>query len=142
MKSSLGCSHTFTCVDSIADEYYQVLSDLLEEHAPKKERLITIRPETPWYRKEINDLKKLQRKAEKTWRKSKLTIHEDLYIAACDSVSDCIIESKQDHYRALIHDAKDQKSLFKVLTNLTSSQGSKPLSSHSSSKELACKFGH
>ena len=51
-ESRLFSMHT-TDPDTLADEYDNVLSELLEKHAPLKSKTITIHPPAPWYNNEM-----------------------------------------------------------------------------------------
>ena len=50
--------------------YDQVLRELLDEHAPMKEKQIKVKQGSPWYDQNLKDLKKKKRAAEKVWLQS------------------------------------------------------------------------
>jgi hypothetical protein len=58
--------------------YSDIISEVLDKHAPLKTRTIVIRPLAPWYNDTIDALRKEARKAEKRWRKTGLTVHRDI----------------------------------------------------------------
>lgn len=62
-------------------QYNTVLGDLLDKHAPVKNKTITVRPYTEWYTPDIRAAKIERRRPERKWRKSKLTIDYDLFAA-------------------------------------------------------------
>ena len=44
-------------LSEITDHYNNVLSEVLDKHAPEKSKVITIRPAAPWYSEEITGRK-------------------------------------------------------------------------------------
>ena len=54
----------------LIDKYENTLKETLQKHAPLKRRLITIRPSSPWYNKEIGKEKRKRRRLESLWRTS------------------------------------------------------------------------
>ena len=92
--------------------YNQVLSELLDKHAPAITKTITVHPDTPWYSEEIDVAKKERRLAEKIWRKSKLTVHREIYMDRRETVNKLLRSAKQNHYNKLITETNDQKRLL------------------------------
>ena len=41
--------------------------DIVEKHAPKKSRVVTVRADKPWYTAELSAEKRLRRKCEKKY---------------------------------------------------------------------------
>ena len=60
------------CLDDLIIQYNNVLSSILDIHAPVKTKTVTLRPAAPWYSEEINNLKKHRRRLERRWRRTKL----------------------------------------------------------------------
>ena len=80
LDSSSLCQSTPTVIsgeelDELTRDYNNTLSALVDCHAPLKSKRVRSRPSVPWYTAEINAAKKLRRKAEKRWRRTRL--HED-----------------------------------------------------------------
>ena len=74
-------------LDDLSAQYNQVLTKLLDKHAPLKTCVITIRPYTPWYDEEIQEAKTERRKYERIWRKSKLEVFKQIYRGKCRDVN-------------------------------------------------------
>lgn len=72
-----------TDLSSLVDQYETVLTSILDQHAPCKDRLITVRPSAPWFNEEIRAARIKRRRLERTWRKSRLTIDRQLYVDQC-----------------------------------------------------------
>ena len=126
-------------VTNLVKMYNNVLSDLLEKHAPLKERTFTIRQDAPWYTSEIADAKRACRKAERKFRSTNLTIHKQLFQEAQIHVNHLIEHSKKNFYSSKV-DTADQKSLFKIVDTLMNKPKKSSLPSHDSAKELADRF--
>jgi len=67
-------------VDELVDAYNSVLAETLQKHAPIKRRIVTIHPDAKWMNDDIRKVKTQKRKAERTWRKTDLVVHKEIYI--------------------------------------------------------------
>ena len=106
-------------VSELSDRYQSVLSSLLEARALLQRKTISARPSVPWYNNEIASQKKLRRKLERRWQRTKLDIDQQAYTNQCVRVQDLIINSKMKFYSKLISEAgDDQKSLFSSVSRL------------------------
>ena len=77
------------------------------------------RPMSDWITDNILALKKIRRKHESIWCRTRLTIHFDLYKESCKAVKQAIIESKAKITQQKIIDCNgDQKKLFKIVDPL------------------------
>lgn len=54
--------------DKLVDCYNTTLAELLDRHAPLKTKIVTVRPQVPWYTEEIREAKRERRRAERRWR--------------------------------------------------------------------------
>ena len=52
----------------------------LDRHAPVVTKTISIHPETPWFKKDIELAKRERMQAEKTWRKTHHSVHKEIFI--------------------------------------------------------------
>ncbi|CAB4022830.1 Hypothetical predicted protein, partial [Paramuricea clavata] len=71
----------------LIDKYENTLKETLQQHAPQKRRIITLRPLSPWYNEEIGQEKRNRRKLERRWRASGLCIDRQLYVKQCETVN-------------------------------------------------------
>ena len=101
-----------TNVTDLLAQYQNDLDGLLEIHAPLKRCVVTLRPSTPWYNDEIASAKRDRRKLEKHWRKTKLTVHQQLHKDKCKQIRSLITSAKMELYSDLI---KENKGNHKVL---------------------------
>jgi hypothetical protein len=139
-ESTLANADGIDDVATLVKVYDAVLSDLLDKHAPMKERKFTIRKESPWFTSEIGEAKRARRKAERKWRKTNLTIHRQIFLEAQQHVNNLIDHAKKQHYLKKVESA-DQKSLFKIVDTLLNKAASGSLPSHDSPNDLADRFG-
>ena len=86
-------------VSEVADKYNTILETTLEKHAPLTKKTVTVRPQPKWYNDDIHEARKEKRKAEKVWRKTRLTIHQEIYKEKKLKVVHMIKSSKADFYR-------------------------------------------
>ncbi len=128
-------------VYNAVDSYNTTLSKLIDQHAPMKERTVTIRPSAPWYTDEIKIAKQLRRKLERKWRLSKLVIDRELYMNQCKRVTTKIDEARRKHYNGeILSNSKDQKALFCIVDKLLHQKSEPLLPSHDCPQELANRF--
>lgn len=145
---SLDIQKSFSHIDSSADLneivhlYNKSLHNILDSHAPLKSCKITIRPSNPWYSPEIDEAKKLRKRLERKWRKSKLEVDRQIFTAQRQLVYNMIYEAKTTYYRDKISNCTDQKQLFKIVESLLHQKGKAKLPSHNSKEQLAQKFNN
>jgi hypothetical protein len=102
-------------------QYESALTSVLDQHAPLKEHIITVRPSAPWYTDEIKVAKIKRRKLERTWRNTRLTIDRQLYIDQCNMVKNLITKAKNEFYSNIISENHtNQKVLFSTFQKWTS----------------------
>ena len=96
--------------------YNDTLSNILEKHAPLKHKTVILRPLAPWYNEEIHKHKMYVRKCEKTWRKSKLAVHREMYCSARTALTKLIKKGKRRYIQTKVTNAEQsQKSLFQCM---------------------------
>jgi hypothetical protein len=61
-------------IGDLVSQYNNVLTEILDKHAPVIEKQITVRPHMPWYTEKLKAQKCIRRQLERSWRKSKLTV--------------------------------------------------------------------
>ena len=66
-------------LDKLVKKYDSTLTRILDDHAPLKQRTVTIRPHNPWYSSEIDEAKKIRKRLERRWRNTKLEIDRQIF---------------------------------------------------------------
>ena len=106
-------------LSAFIDHYNTTLQDILNKHAPEKTKVITVRASAPWYSDEIDAGKKLRRKLERRWRKTKSLDDYNAYLLQCRRVQLLISSSKSDYYTSIIDENRtNQKALYKIMDHL------------------------
>ncbi|CAB4035181.1 Hypothetical predicted protein, partial [Paramuricea clavata] len=125
----------------LIDKYENTLKETLQQHAPQKRRIITLRPLSPWYNEEIGQEKRNRRKLERRWRASGLCIDRQLYVKQCETVNAMIKNAKTTYYSSVISsNAHNQKVLFSTVDKLLHRKSEKRYPTASSTTELVNKF--
>ena len=100
-------------VDSIVDN---VFTSLLDKHAPLKTDYVVPRDVQPWMTGEIMSARREKRKGERVWRKSRLEIHLQMFIALCLILKNLIHGEKEQFFKKQISDCGgDQKNIFGIV---------------------------
>ena len=106
-------------ISAFIDHYNTTLQDILNKNAPEKTKVITVRASAPWYSDKIDAGKKLRRKLERRWRKTKSLDHYNVYLLQCRRVQLLISSSKFDYYTSIIDENRaNQKALYKIMDHL------------------------
>ena len=101
-----------TDVNLVVRQYDASLSSLLDKHAPSKRINVVERPMNDWMSDDILVLNALRREYESLWRKTRLTVHFDMYSESCMDVNTAIRNSKSEILQNKISDCNgDQKKL-------------------------------
>ena len=130
-----------TSCEKLLEIYNSLLSDLLNKHAPMKTKLVTQRPNTPWYNDTIHNTKKEKRRLERRWKKSQSHLDFKKYREHCRKMNILIQQTKHEHYSKKILDhAGDTKALFKVTKTLLGNNKDVQLPDHECQEELANRF--
>ena len=93
------------------------MRELVDKHAPEKEKVVIVRPKVPWYNANIDDAKRSRRRMEHRWLKSHLSVDHARYKEQCQVVNNMIMESKKGYYNTNIEETLVIKKLF--LTELS-----------------------
>ena len=122
-------------VDLIVDNYNSAFSFLLDTHAPLKSEHVISRDLQPWKRE--------KRKSEQIWRKTKLTVHLEIYRALCLKLKTLIHDSKEKCFQKKIADCGgDQNQLFRIVNSLLGRGKQAIYPKHTDSSSLASVFNN
>ena len=101
-----------TDVNLVVRQYDASLSSLLDKHAPSKRIYVVERPMNDWMTYDILVLKALRRKNESLLRKTRLTVHFDMYSESCMDVKTAISNSKSEILQKKISDCNGDQNFF------------------------------
>ena len=134
-------THTSQELDSLVHQYNTQLSSLIDMHAPLKTRSLLIKARAPWYNAEVAEAKRLRRKLERQWRRTKLVVHQEMYKAQKVRVNSLIHEVRAAYYNGKITEcAGNQKSLYKIVDKLLHRKNTNTLPDHQCPSELATRM--
>ena len=85
-------------LSAFINHYNTTLQDILKKHAPDKTKVVTLRASAPWYSDKIDAGKKLRRKLECRWRKTKSLDDYNAHLLQCRRVQLLISSNKSDCY--------------------------------------------
>jgi len=125
----------------LTDQYFSVLVGILDQHAPKKTRTITLKPSVPWINDEIMTEKKKRRQLERVWRRTKCSLDRDRFKEQRGQVNNLIIKSKTDFFLSKITECgQDQKALYRVVNQLLHKRNTPKLPEYDSLQEMLESF--
>ena len=128
-------------VNDMVEDYNNTLKNILNKQCPLITKEIILRPHTEWYTDVIRTLKHQLRKAENTWRKSKLHVHKQIYQKLKNERNAAIQNSRKNYIKEKIISQKDNpKELYKTINGLMTHDENQHLPLHSNSTELANRF--
>ena len=83
VKNSSALQNQNGTVEELVTQYDSELSAIIETHAPIQSKEVVIRPNTDFYTDDLRAAKRERRNAERKMRKTKLTLHKELYHEQC-----------------------------------------------------------
>ena len=99
------------------------MQGLLDRHAPKRTRFVTLRPDAPWFDDGLGTAKQEKRRCEPQWRKSGLEVHRQIYQQQC-AVYRNLLENAKTAYQRVTVECCDDRDLFRVVNKFVN--GKKP----------------
>ena len=132
----------FSNITECIEAYDKCLRTLLDKHAPLKTRVVTIRPNSPWYDDELQEAKHERRRRERTWRQSGLASDRERYKVQRNHVNQLLKDAKTRHFSSIVAEQKkNPKKLFEIIDSLINGENaSPPLPNHLSPHEVASEF--
>ena len=130
-------------LDALVDNYHHGLTNILNELAPEKIRIITDRRNCAWYTSELRAAKQSRRAAERKWRKTGLKVHRDVYTSERNSVNELSDQAKEHYYRDVVAQHQgNTKLLFRIASTLLDGKSERSLPSLNSavSADMFSKF--
>lgn len=142
-RTEIGTSNTndMISLDDLVNLYDSDIKSIVDKHAPLKTKNLILRPNTDWYTDDLRASKRERRKAERRMRKTKLTIHRQMFKEACKTTNKLILQCKKDYFSNKIAEiGHDQKQLHRLTGDLMGNQRIVHLPESENEKDLADKF--
>ena len=128
--------------DVLVKAYNDGLKSLVSAHAPLRTKTIVQRPGCPWYTDDLHQAKHLRRKLERKWRKSRLTIDQQIFRNQCVVVNKLLKESRVSYYSDKVNACgRDTKGIYRITKHLLGDTDA-PTLPNGSPKELAQNFSN
>ena len=127
-------------IDTAVRTYNSTLADIIDNHAPQKSRIVTVRADKPWYTAELSQESRLRLKYERKYKQSKLTV-DKLHIQEQRNKYNALLSStKKDYIKNKIENAESPKYLYKICDKLLNREQIAILPSHDCTQSLANTF--
>ena len=104
-------------VESLVSAYNDRLQQILDHHAPVATRRVRDRPSAPWVTEEVREARRRRRRAERQWRKTRLTVHRQIFKNERENVRLSVQDAKKLHYKHKIDSAASSSKLLFSMTN-------------------------
>ncbi len=130
--------------DDILNSFNDLVTSVLDKHAPKKSVKLKSGDKKPWYNSEIHDQRKIRRQYERKMRKSKLEVHKQMFVAKRNEVAKMIDNAKSSYYKEKLGEADCQET-YRLVNGLLQGVQAASLPTYSDPKDMAnefCQFFH
>lgn len=108
-----------TDLNTMALKYNATLSAVLEHHAPLKVVTKTLRPTVPWYNESILCARRLRRKAERKWRKTRTTEDLQVFKTRRNHVTFLLNKARREFYSDFMEEnSVDQRKFFSAANEI------------------------
>ena len=142
LQQSDFCVNPSEDLDNLVQQYHSNISEVLDAHAPEITKTFKVLSNSPWFTKELRDLKVQRRKLEYKWRASGLEDdHVAFKLARNKFVSEINLRKSAYYNNEVNKCSGDQKKLYNLVNKLTKGPQETPLPDHQSKQELADEFG-
>ena len=127
-------------VEQLVELYNSILKNTLDEHAPFKTRLLPVRKSAQWRDDHIVNEKRLERKLERKWRETDLTVHRQMYVKQRNVVKRLSRNAMKAQHTLKITNCKTTKQLHLCSDNILGKCKTSPLPTNISKSDLPNTF--
>ena len=108
-----------TTIDGLIDQYNVGVSQVIDKHAPLKEKLMVLRPANPWMSDDVRVLRRELRKRERIWRMRRLYVDFQTYRETQMKYSRRLKAAKKLFYsNKILECGSDARALYRLVNNL------------------------
>jgi hypothetical protein len=140
LSSELASLSSIHEVDNLVTQFDSKVRCVLDRHAPLRTKTRTIIPRFPWYNDQIAEERRLRRKYERKWRKTKSLEDKQAYVNQKSRCNEAIEGAKVSYYKDKLQNASN-KEVFQTVNALLN-KNTRPLPSCKSTKELSDQFAN
>jgi hypothetical protein len=128
-------------LDELVNQYNSSLKTIMDKHAPLISKVVTTKPNTPWFNSEIKQAITDRRRSERKWIKSKLQIYLSILKENRLKVTSLCAKAKEKYYQDKIANSNgNQTHLFKIVNDLMHKKKYNNIWQNENNKELANEF--
>ncbi|XP_062599561.1 uncharacterized protein LOC134261111 [Saccostrea cucullata] len=128
-------------LEDTAKFYNSELRNILDKHAPEKEKIVTIRPSLPWFTKESRLLKTRCRSAERKWRGNKTPDNDHAFRCTKRAYRKNLRYNRYQHINSNIAECgNDSSKMYKLIFGLIGRKNCNPMPPNASDASLAEEF--
>ena len=109
--------------NELCTQFHRVLSQLLDLHAPKVVKCVTLRSSALWFNDELRIVKRARRRCERQYLKSSLHVHKELYRQQCRMYTELLDAAKTNFHSSQLADC-NPRQLFRAVDKLCSANTS------------------
>ena len=121
--------------------YNAAIKESVDTSYPLVTKRIKLVPNAPWFDSEYKELRKLRRRAEKKYKKTKLPEDKERFVILRKQTTSLAFNKKREHCSRKIKECNGQtKALFSCVNRLLDIKQDSVLPSHDSEVELAERF--
>ena len=127
-------------IDTAVRTYNSTLTDIIDNHAPQKSRIVAVRADKPWYTAELSQEKRLRRKYKWKYKQSKLTVDKLQLQEQRHKYNALLNSTKKDYIKNKIENAESSKDLYKTCDKLLNREQKAILPSYNCAQSLPNTF--
>ena len=128
-------------LDVLVKLYSETLTDLINKHCPLTTKKFRRRPHSRWYTNELRNTKRLKRRAERKYNKTKSATDKSAYLNLRNIYNWEQKETRSKFYKNQIENCgRDMKSVYKIINRLTGNEDETILPDKEDDKESADCF--
>ncbi|XP_072050376.1 uncharacterized protein [Amphiura filiformis] len=115
MPSNVDC-------DDMVEHFETTLKNTIDKYCPLSTKFRTVRPRMPWYNETIHEARRVRRRLENKWNKSKSIVDKEIFVDQKVLVNNLITKAKSEYFHDKLFSAcnKDQFSILNSLLNASS----------------------
>ena len=118
MESAL-ITDSINNLDQLIKLYDITIQNLIDKHAPVQSKELSCHSTNPWYSRDIQAAKRYHHYCECLVKRTKLTVHHEMFVAAITQVRELISTAKAQYYNNKIVECNgSQKTVFTVVNKV------------------------
>ena len=98
--------------------YNEILSNLLDKHAPEKEQTITIHQNAQWFSEEIRDQIRKRCQLERRWKHTRLSIDREIHHTQRNLVNKMCDDAECERIKKILNEATEQKDIHNMTNKI------------------------